>query len=200
MTRLLDIARDVSPVTTVKIGIVMETVSIYQEGTTMAVINGLEVDNLVKVVEAVKQKWEMGKTVWKASTTWKGGFRVETCSRDFTLLVDEPEMLCGTNTAANPVELVLQAYGACLSIGYAMNAAVRGIKIHDLPGFLGLEPPESLKMDKLPGFKTIDVKVKIKADATPEALRQLHAHVVGTSPVGLTLSRPVKIGTDVEVL
>lgn len=176
----------------------------------MAMVNGLEVDNLVKVVEAVKQKWEMGKTVWKASTTWKGGFKVETCSREFTLQVDEPEMLCGTNLAANPVEMVLQAYGACLSIGYAMNAAVRGIKIHeltmdlegeiDLPGFLGLEPPENLKMDKLPGFKTIDVKVKIKADATAEVLRKLHAHVVGTSPVGLTLSRPVKIGTDLEVL
>lgn len=176
----------------------------------MTMINGLEVDNLVKVVEAVKQKWETGKTVWKASATWKGGFKVETCSRDFTLMVDEPEMLCGTNTAANPVEMVLQAYGACLSIGYAMNAAVRGIKIHeikidlegeiDLPGFLGLEPPENLKMDKLPGFKTVEVKVKIKADAAPEALRQLHAHVVSTSPVGLTLSRPVRITTDVEVL
>jgi uncharacterized OsmC-like protein len=176
----------------------------------MTMINGLEVDNLVKVVEAVKQKWEMGKTTWKASTTWKGGFKVETCSRDFTLLADEPEMLCGTNTAANPVEMVLQAYGACLSIGFAMNAAVRGIKIHDLkidlegeidlPGFLGLEAPENLKMDKLPGFKTIDVKVRIKADATPEALRQLHAHVVGTSPVGVTLSRPVTIVTGVEVL
>lgn len=176
----------------------------------MTVINGLEVDNLVKVVEAVKQKWETGRTIWKASAIWKDGFRVETCSRDFKLLADEPEMLCGTNTAANPVEMVLQAYGACLSIGYAMNAAVRGIRIFDLtidlegeidlPGFLGLEPPESLKMDKLPGFKTIDAKVKIKADATPEALRQLHAHVVGTSPVGLTLSRPVRISTDVAVL
>jgi len=176
----------------------------------MAMVNGLEVDNLVKVVEAVKQKWEMGKSVWKASTIWRGGFKVETCSRDFTLFADEPEMLCGTNTAANPVEMVLQAYGACLSIGYAMNAAVRGIKIHDLkidlegeidlPGFLGLEAPENLKMDKLPGFKTIDVKVKIKADATPEVLRQLHAHVIGTSPVGVTLSRPVTIGTVLEVL
>ena len=176
----------------------------------MPVINGLETDNLIKVVEAVKQKWEMGKTVWKASTTWKGGFKVETCSREFTLTADEPEMLCGTNTAANPVEMVLQAYGACLSIGYAMNAAVRGINISDikidlegeidLPGFLGLEPPENLKMDKLPGFKTIDVKVKIKADATADALRELHKHVVSTSPVGITLARPVKIGTELEVL
>lgn len=176
----------------------------------MALINGLETDNLIKVVEAVKQKWEMGKTVWKASTTWKGGFKVETCSRDFTLMADEPEMLCGTDTAANPVEMVLQAYGACLSIGYALNAAVRGIKINDikidlegeidLPGFLGLEAPESLHMDKLPGFKHIGVKVNIKADATPEALQELHKHVVGTSPVGVTLTRPVTIDTDLVVL
>jgi hypothetical protein len=43
----------------------------------------------MKVVETVKQNWEVGRTVWKASTTWKGGFKVETCSREFTLLADE---------------------------------------------------------------------------------------------------------------
>lgn len=176
----------------------------------MAMINGLDTNNLMNVVEAVKQKWEMGKTVWTASTTWKGGFKVETCSRDFTLMADEPEMLCGTNTAANPVEMVLQAYGACLSIGYAMNAAVQGINISDikidlegeidLPGFLGLEPPEKLNMDKLPGFKTIAVKVKMKADADAAKLQALHKHVVSTSPVGITLSRPVAITTGLEVL
>ena len=175
----------------------------------MAVVNGLNTEQLVKTVEAVKENWEMGRTVWKASTTWKGGFKVETCSREFTLRADEPEMLCGTNTAANPVEMVLQAYGACLSIGYAMNAAVRGIKIDDikidlegeidLPGFLGLEPPEKLHMDKLPGFKNITAKVKIKADADEKALQGLHKQVVSTSPVGLTLSRPVKIETDLSV-
>lgn len=174
----------------------------------MSVINGLETDNLMKVVETVKENWEQGRTVWKASTTWKGGFQVETCSRDFTLLADEPEMLCGTNTAANPVEMVLQAYGACLSIGYAMNAAVRGIVIDDiridlegeidLPGFLGLEPPEELSMDKLPGFKNITAKVQIKSDADKEALEDLHRHVISTSPVGLTLSRPVELRAELE--
>jgi uncharacterized OsmC-like protein len=173
------------------------------------VINGLDPEKLMKVVETVKQNWEAGRTVWKASTTWKGGFRVETCSREFTLLADEPEMLCGTNAAANPVEMVLQAYGACLTIGYAMNAAVRGIKIDDinidlegeidLPGFLGLEPPEKYGMDKLPGFKTITAKVKIKADADESALRELHEQVNKTSPVGLTLSRPVKLTSHLTV-
>jgi uncharacterized OsmC-like protein len=175
----------------------------------LTIVNGLDTEKLVKVVETVKQNWEAGRTVWKASTTWKGGFRVETCSREFTLTADEPEMLCGTNSAANPVEMVLQAYGACLSIGYAMNAAVRGIKLDDiridlegeidLPGFLGLEPPEQLHMDKLPGFKTITAKVKIKADVDEKTLQELHKHVVSTSPVGLTLSRPVAVKADLEV-
>lgn len=176
----------------------------------MAVVNGLDVDGLMKVVEHVKQNWEVGKTVWKASTSWKGGFKVETCSRDFTLLADEPEMLCGTNTAANPVEMVLQAYGACLTIGYAMNAAVRGIKIEDLkidlegeidlPGFLGLEAPEKYGMDKLPGFKSITAKIKVKAaNADKKTLQDMHRHIVATSPVGLTLSRPVKVAADIEV-
>jgi uncharacterized OsmC-like protein len=174
-----------------------------------SLINGLDTEKLMKVVETVQQNWEVGKTVWKASTTWKGGFQVETCSRDFTLLADEPEMLCGTNKASNPVEMVLQAYGACLTIGYAMNAAVRGIKINDikidlegeidLPGFLGLEPPEKMNMDKLPGFKTITAKVKINSDTGKEKLQELHDHVVSTSPVGITLSRPVRIDTKLEV-
>lgn len=30
------------------------------------------------------------------------------------------------------VEMILQAYGACLTIGYAMNAAVRGINLDDI--------------------------------------------------------------------
>lgn len=176
--------------------------------TVATSINGLDTEQLMKVVETVKQNWESGRTVWKASTAWKGGFKVETCSRDFTLLADEPEMLCGTNTAANPVEMVLQAYGACLTIGYAMNAAVRGITIDDigidlegeidLPGFLGLEPPEKYGMDKLPGFKTVTARVRIKADADRKTLQELHEHVVRTSPVGLTLSRPVKIEARLE--
>lgn len=106
--------------------------------------------------------------------------------------------------------MILQAYGACLTIGYVMNAAVRGIKINDLqielegeidlPGFLGLEPPETLKMDKLPGYKNVTAKVKIKAEADKKVLEDLLRHVVSTSPVGLTLSKPVKVDVGLEVL
>jgi uncharacterized OsmC-like protein len=176
----------------------------------MSVINGLETERLMEVVTNLKENWEIGRTVWTAHTSWRGGFQVETRSREFSLSADEPEMLCGTNTACNPVEMLLQAFGACLSIGYAMNAAVRGIKVEDiqidlegeidLPGFLGLEPPESLHMDKLPGFKHIKAKVRIKADSDEKSLRELHEHVNRTSPVGITLSRPVALESELQVV
>jgi hypothetical protein len=90
-----------------------------------------------------------------------------------------------------------------------MNAAVRNIKIDDikidlegeidLPGFLGLEAPEKLKMDKLPGFKNITAKVSIKSAADKKTLQELHKHVLSTSPVGMTLSRPVALRAELEV-
>ena len=180
------------------------------EEIAMPVINGLDREKLGEIVNTVKQNWETGRTVWTASARWVDGFRVETGSRGFMLKADEPDMLAGTNTAANPVELVLQAYGACLVIGYAMNAAVRGIRIHDLridvegeidlPGFLGLEPPETARMDRLPGYKSVIARVKIRADADRKTLKELHDQVVRTSPVGVTISRPVKIETELEAL
>ena len=176
----------------------------------MPMINGLNTDCLTKVVAAVQENWQMGKTVWKANAKWKTGFQVETSSRNFSMKVDEPEMLCGTDTAANPVELVVQAYGSCLAIGFAMNATVRGINIEsleielegeiDLPGFLGLVPPEELGMDNLPGYKNVKATVNVKADADEAALKDLLDAVTKTSPVGLTLSRAVALETELKVL
>lgn len=169
----------------------------------MALINGLDTDSLQNVVESVKQNWETGRITRSASVEWKGGFKSEATSRQFTAQVDMPCGLCGEDTAISPLEMVLQAYGACLSVGYAMHCAVRGIKLQelkiniegevDLPGFLGLKAPEHLNMDSLPGYKFIKVDVKMKAAGDDQTLQEIHRQVVSTAPVGLTLTRPVRV-------
>lgn len=176
----------------------------------MPMFNGLNTDCLGTAVETIKANWEQGRTVWKATAKWKEGFAVETESRGFKFKVDEPDMLCGTDTAANPVEMVVQAYGSCLVIGFVMNATVRGIKVEsidielegeiDLPGFLGLEAPEEYGMDKLPGYKNIKTVIKVKADADEATLQAVLNDVTRTSPVGVTLSRPVALEAKLEVL
>jgi uncharacterized OsmC-like protein len=171
----------------------------------MAIINGLDTDSLKNVVESVKQNWETGRITRSASVEWKGGFKSEATSRQFTAQVDMPCGLCGQDSAISPLEMVLQAYGACLSVGYAMHCAARGIKLQelkiniegevDLPGFLGLTAPEHLNMDSLPGYKFIKVDVRMKAEADDKTLQEIHRQVLSTAPVGLTISRPVRVDT-----
>lgn len=172
----------------------------------MKMINGVDVEYLQKVVEVVKANPDLGKTIWRASTKWKGGFKGEARIRDFVVNMDEPEDLGGTNTAPNMVEMVLGAYGCCLTVGYVMNAAVRGIEIAkleievegniDLPGFLALEPPEKV----WPGFTEVRARVflKTKAPLSKEQLQELHDAVLKTSPVGSILKNPVKVITELE--
>lgn len=164
------------------------------------IINGVPVDNVKALVGAVKEDPANGATKWNAVTTWKGGFNCESQIRDHIIHMNEPDALGGTDTAPNMVETVLAAYGSCLTVGYTMNAALRGIKINelevrlegdlDLAGFFGLSD------EVPPGFSGIRAKVHLDTDATPEEIQELHNHVLKTSPVGCILSKPLSIDTE----
>ena len=136
-------------------------------------------------------------TPFNASVTWRGGFRNEIQVRDLApTFADEPEILGGTDTAANPVEQVLGALGSCLAIGYTAGATARGIAIEelridltgaiDLPVFFGLKEGHA-------GYEGVDARVHLVADTSPEAIAELHEAVVRTSPVGHTLARPAAV-------
>lgn len=164
---------------------------------------GFDQNALMGLISAVKENPEVGKTVWKASTKWHGGFRSEAKIRDFTIGMDEPTALGGSNTGPNMVEVVLGAYGCCLTTGYAANAALRGIKLEDiqidlegdldLNGFFGLKDPKQC----CPGYTNVRAKVTLKAPtATPEQIKALHDAVMQTSPVGAILERQVTVTTE----
>lgn len=181
----------------------------------MKVDLGFNREQLESVVDAIKNNPEVGKTVWKATTQWREGFRSEaTIPRDgspaaatpgpsHTVPMDEPTLLGGSDTAPNMVEMVLGAYGCCLTTGFVANAALRGIKLDgvnielegdlDLRSFLGLEDPDR----SWPGYTEIRAKVTLDApDASPEQLQELHDQVVRTSPVGSIIARPVKVHAE----
>jgi len=167
---------------------------------------GFDQNALTGLMNYVKEKPEAGKTVWKAQTQWLGGFRSQAQIRNFTVAMDEPPPLGGTDTAPNMVEMVLGSYGCCLTTGYAMNAALRGIELEDiqveiegdldLNGFFGLQDPNQC----WPGYTNIRTKVTLKApNATAEQLQALHETVINTSPVGSILARPISLSTELTV-
>lgn len=59
----------------------------------------------------------------------------------------------------------------------------------DLHAFLGLRGGHA-------GFDGIRVSVHVDSDAAEEALQELHAKVIGSSPVGHTLSRAIPLEFD----
>ncbi len=163
-------------------------------------INGVPVQAVEGLIGAIRDDADKGQTKWQASTTWKGGFQCESTIRDHVVHMDEPEGLGGSNTAPNMVEMVLAAYSSCLTVGYTMNAALRGIEIKDLKievegdidlaGFLGID-------DNVPaGFSDIKTTVHLDSDASPEQLQALHDQVLRTSPVGSILTRALNVSTD----
>lgn len=163
-------------------------------------LNDVDVTAVANLVERIQQSPADAQTTWRAEVQWTGGFRSESHVRDFAPIPsDEPPVLGGTNSAPNPVEQLLGALGSCLAVGYAANASVQGIEITDLR--IELEGDVDLRTflglaDANAGYEGLRVKVHLDADAPPEQIQALHARVVGTSPVGHTLSRAVPVAVE----
>jgi uncharacterized OsmC-like protein len=165
-----------------------------------ASLNDVNLAAVGALVERIRLDPGAATTHWKSEVRWKTAFKSEAKSRDLPPTAsDEPSLLGGNDSAPNPVEQLLGALGNCLAVGYAANASAEGILIRslelevegdiDLRTFLGLAGDNA-------GFAAIRVKVHIDSDASREALERLHIKVVGTSPVGHTLERPVSVRVD----
>jgi len=93
-------------------------------------INNIDIRMFSATVNTVKANPKKGATVCTARTRWKGGLKSEAKVRNFTLSFDEPEAVAGADSAANPHETLLACYGASLTVGLSLNAALKGISIY----------------------------------------------------------------------
>ncbi len=166
--------------------------------TAVTQVNGLDLAQLQEVVAALKAEPARTQTVWRTHVHWDGGFRNQFQAREHApVRVDEPRGLVGSDTGPNPAEVLLGAMGTCLSIGYALNAAARGITIEamdlDVEGDIDLAVFTGLKEEGNPGYSGVRITARIKSDATPEQLQELHAHVLRTSPICSSVQNPVPV-------
>ena len=185
---------------------------------TTTVRNGIDVDQLLATIEAVKADPAVGTFTFRAASRWEEGTRnggeigrfvhagQEDDSRDapFRLTGDEPPILLGHNAGANAVELLLQGLGFCYAVGYAANAAAQGIEITsmqyevegdlDVRSFLGLGGPRA-------GFTEIRANARVSSsNATQEQLAGLCQYVQDTSPVRDCLANSIPVTTTLEVV
>jgi uncharacterized OsmC-like protein len=147
---------------------------------TVTIRNGIDVDQLLATIDAIKNDPAVGTFTFRASSRWQDGtYNVgeigrfihagqedETRDKAFQLEGDEPPVLLGRNKGPNAVELLLQALGFCYAVGYVANAAARGIDLTemeyelegdlDVRSFLGLDGPRA-------GFTEIRAKARVSS-------------------------------------
>jgi uncharacterized OsmC-like protein len=115
---------------------------------------------------------------------------------------DEPEVLLGTDRAANPVEHLLHALASCVTTSMVYHAAARGIAIEqvesslegdlDLRGFLGLAPGVRK------GYQQIRLTLRIKAAVTDGEFQELASLGPNFSPVfdSINMGVPILVSTE----
>ncbi len=164
-------------------------------------LNEVDIAAVGELAGAIQTDPAKANTTWKATVDWQGGFRSSATVRDFAPVPsDEPAGLGGTDTAPNPVEQILGALGNCLAVGYAAGATAAGIELSDLrielEGDLDLHTFLGLRQDGHAGYHDIRVKVHLESEADESTIAALHESVVGTSPVGHTLNRPIPVSIE----
>jgi uncharacterized OsmC-like protein len=180
--------------------------------TATHTINGVDLQRLTATIDAIERQPDLAQFEFRSRTRWDGGARSTTTidafygagseqqrTRTHTLPGDEPGVLLGEDSAPNAVEMVLAALSSCLAVGYAYNAAARGIEIEDLTfqveGDLDLRSFVGLEGGR-PGYEGIRVRYQVKSPASREQLVELCDYVQQTSPVLDIVSNRVPVTVD----
>ena len=178
-------------------------------------VNGVAVDQLFSTIDAVKGTPSIAKFKFRVNNQWATGS--QNCStvaafsgahqelshpKPFKLEADEPAILLGKDTAANPVEHLLHALASCVTTSMVYHAAARGIQIDkvestfegdlDLRGFLELDP--SVRK----GYQGIRARFKVSANVPDDQLQEIIRLGTGHSPVYDSLANGVPIAVTAE--
>jgi uncharacterized OsmC-like protein len=171
--------------------------------------NGVNVTDLMGAIEAVKTDPKNGKLTFRVNTNWTGGFKANHSTSDYavgpeagkrskphTVSTDEPNEVLGSDTGISPAETLITSLAACLTVGYAANAAAMGIDLDELSfeitgngsleGFMNIG-------DKRPGLNDLNIKAIVKSSAPAEKLQELHDYVNDHSPIWDTICNPVQV-------
>ncbi len=130
------------------------------------------------------------------------GLQSETKIRNFTITVDEPESLGGTDTGPNPVELILGALASCQEITYRAFAEAMEIPLDNvsvrIEGDLDLRGFFAVNDNVRAGFQDIRGIVELDSSASEEELAQLRKIVDAHCPVLDILRNPVPVSLKVN--
>jgi uncharacterized OsmC-like protein len=159
---------------------------------------------LMKSIASIQGNPGSAKVVFRAETQLEEDVRCSAKVREFApIIVDEPPDLGGTDAAANPVELLLVALGACQEIMYSAYASVMGVQLNsvkvNLRGYLDLRGLFGMDEAIPPGYQKIIFETQLDSPADMETLKKLVETVESHCPVMDTLVRAIEVSGQVSI-
>jgi putative redox protein len=134
-------------------------------------------DIIVATQADLRDNPEHANATFAADSRQVDGLRSETKIRQFSLTIDEPPNLGGTDTGPNPVELVLAALATCQEITYRAYATALGIPLESvsvkLEGALDLRGFFAVKDGVRAGFNDVRGTVHLQSTAPLAELAKL---------------------------
>ena len=123
-------------------------------------------------------------------------------TRQFKLIIDEPEGLGGTDEGANPVEYILVGVAGCLNVVGHIVAKELGFTIDKLKievtGNINPDCLFGVSDNERAGFKKIDLKLIPETDAPVEILVKWLKIVQKRCPIKDNLMNITPIGISIE--
>ena len=163
--------------------------------------NGVDMEQVTARMEAMRTEPAEGGRTLSGITTWNGGAHSTTRVRNFAVPADEPNAVGGTDRGPSPMELVLTALSACITISIVYSAAEDGIEVRsieiDAEGDLDLRGLFEIAGDVRPGFLDVRLTVRVDADAPREKIRELVNRGCRRSPVVDSLEGGVPVRVSI---
>lgn len=123
----------------------------------------------------------------KVSSKMLKGMQVENTARNFSLRIDEPEQMGGSDSGMTPMEAMLMALGSCQVIVAAAFAQYHDIDLQDfwvdVEGDMDLDGFQKGKEGVRMGFQEVRLMPHIKSTSSPEAIQKFMRFIESRCPV-----------------
>lgn len=121
-------------------------------------------------------------------------------SGKFSMVIDEPISMGGTDAGPSPVQVLLMSLAGCLNVTGHEVAKQKGLMLHGMKikieGFLNPCAFLGCSYEERAGFQTVNVKIDPDFEnATPEEIDQWLQETEDRCPV----TDNIKAGTDLKV-
>lgn len=128
--------------------------------------------------------------------------RLNTNARQFSIIVDEPPTLGGSDLGANPVEYLLASYAGCVNVMAHLIAKELNINLKKLT----IKVDGNINPDRLfgksyedrAGFKQINLSLHPETDASPELLKRWLIEIENRCPVNDNLVNQTPVSVSIN--